>query len=663
MKLLKVNLLIIFCIIGMGYSLKSQEKKDDVLLTIANKKITVEEFMAIYQKNNPKGTAVDKKNLDEYLQLFINFKLKVKQAEDLGLDTVTSFKTELSGYRDQLAKPYFTDEETMEWLIKQAYEREHFDIRASHIFLKLKPDAMPEDTLAAYQKIQKIRERLMNGESFEKLVLEFSEDPSAKDRDASQGRPFMRGNHGDLGYFTVFDMLYPFENAAYTTAVGQVSPPVRTEYGYHLIKVTDKRDAMGKVTVAHIFKLIPKNATHADSLAVKARIDTAYNKLRAGAKWDDIVKQYSDDKGSAAKGGVLPKFGVNRMVPEFIVSIYSLKNDGDYSEPVMTPYGWHIIKLIDRKGPGTFDEEKADLKQKVTKDSRSQLARDAVYARIKKENGFTEYPEARNDFYNVVTDSIFAGHWDPALAKDLNKPMFKLGTVTYKQREFTDYLAGKQKKRDKENIRYYVNQMYADFVDDGLIKWENAHLEQKYPEFRALMEEYRDGILLFDLTDQKVWSKAVKDTTGLKDFYEKNKKNYMWEARVQASIYTVKDPSKVQKVKNFIKSGLADADILKEMNTDSVKVLAIESGKFSRKDNKYIDQVTWTPGISNDIKADSSVVFVNIVKLMSPEPKALNEARGLITADYQNYLEKIWIESLRKQYPVVVHEDVLAQIK
>jgi peptidyl-prolyl cis-trans isomerase SurA len=663
MKQMRLRFFTVALFVGMILPAFAQVKQDDVLMTIGGKKITAGEFLSIYHKNNPKGDNLDKKSLEEYLNLYINFKLKVREAEDLGLDTVTAFKTELNGYREQLAKPYFTDEATIDRLVKEAYDREHWDLRASHVFLRLKPDASPADTLAAYQKIMQLRDRITKGESFEKIALESSDDPSARDRDANQQHPFIKGNHGDLGYFTVFDMVYPFETGAFSTTEGKFTMPVRTEYGYHLIKVTEKHPALGKVTVAHIFVLIPKSANGPDSAKAKRQVDSVWLKLQAGAKWDDIVKAYSDDRGSAQKGGVLPKFGVNRMVPEFIEAIYKLNKEGDYSEPIMTPYGWHIIKLVERKAPGTFDEEKNDLKQKVTKDGRSQLAKEAVYQRIRNEYGFQEFPDAKKEFYKVVTDSIFFGKWKADQAKDMVKPLFKIGNMTFKQQFFTDYLVAGQKKQDIQNIAFYVDQMYTNYVNESLIKWENAHLETKYPEFRNLLGEYRDGILLFDLTDQKVWSKAVKDTVGLKDFYERNKNNYMWEDRLVGTVYTLKDAGKVQRVKNFIKSGLSDEAILKEMNTDSVKVLTIESGKFQHKENKYADQVLWTPGISKDITDNNLTVFINVKEILKPEAKTLNEARGLITADYQNYLEKIWVDYLRQKYPVSVNKEILANIK
>ncbi len=659
---LKLSALLLFLV--LVFDAYSQVDNSATLMSIAGKPVTVGEFMSIYQKNNVRGEAIDKKSMDDYLDLFINFKLKVLQAEQLGLDTVSSFIKELDGYRDQLAKPFFTDEATLNSLIQEAYERKKLDLRASHIYFRVKPDATAQDTLNSFNKAMEAREKILKGERFDKVVMEYSEDPSAKDREATAQHPFMKGNKGDLGYFTVFDMVYPFETAAYNTQVGQVSKPIRTDYGFHVINVTDRIPALGDFVVAHLFLGIPKGANAADSAKVKSKIDSLYTQLKAGAKFEDLVKIYSEDKGSSSKGGVLPKRGVNRLMPEFIAAIANIPNVGDFSVPVLTPgYGWHIVKLVERKPIGTFDEEKVDLKQRVMKDSRAQQITDAVLARLKNEYNFSENLKARDDFYTLVTDSIFFGKWDPSKALEKNQLMFKIGTSTSTQREFARYLASKQKKGDKKDIQLYVNVMYEDFVNETVLNYENGFLETKYPDFRALMKEYRDGILLFDLTDQKVWAKAIKDTSGLQEFYQKSKKNYMWGPRAEASIYTLKNPALSQKVRNFIKSGLKDDDILKEVNSDSAKVLTIESGKYSRKDNSLIDTVAFATGISKDIAVKGGIVIVNIRRILSPEPKSLNEARGLITADYQNFLEKEWIGSLKAKYTVVVNREVLAKIK
>ena len=659
-----VKLLALLILFGISLPSKAQVKNDEILLNIGGKPITVGEFMAVYQKNDmKKGDPIDPKKLEEYLELYINFKLKVREAEELGLDTVSSFVNELKGYRDQLAKPYFSDEPTIEKLTKEAYDREQFDLRTRHIFVKLAPDALPDDTLQAWQKISKIRERVVNGASFEQIATEASEDPSARDREANQQHPFLPGNHGDLGYFTVFDYVYPFESGAYKTEVGKVSPIVRTDYGYHIIKVTSKREALGKITAAHLYMSIPKNATHEDSVRISQRIDSVYQLLKKGEKWDDLVKKYSDDKGSAAKGGTLPPFGVNRMVPEFIDAIYNISKPGDYSSPVRTPYGWHIIKLVEQKKPGKFEDEKGDLKQKVQKDGRSEIARQAVLYRIRKESNFREMPDSKKDFYTAVTDSIFAGKWDPALAKNLEKPLFEISNTLYTQKDFTSYLNKIQHKMEKQKIISFVDKTYKDFVDENLTKWEDNRLESKYPDFRNLMGEYRDGILLFDLTDQKVWSRAVKDTTGLNDYYQNHKNNYMWDERLDATIYTIKDQKYAQKVRNFLISGLNDDAILKEINTDTAKIVKVESGKYSRKENAYIDAITWAPGISDELPASPGAVIIKVHKVLPPEGKTLNEARGLITNDYQNYLEKIWVEYLHKKFSVTVNKEVLSKIK
>lgn len=641
----------------------AQVSNNEVLMTIAGKGVTVEEFMSIYQKNNMLNKTIDQDALNEYLDLFINFKLKVREAEDLGLDTVASFTAELAGYREQLAKPYFIDEATIDELIQEAFDRSEQDIRASHIFIRLSPDALPEDTNAAWEKVTGIRQQIANGENFETLVYELSDDPSARDREANAQQPFIKGNKGDLGYFTVFDMVYPFESAAYETNENQVSQPIRSEYGYHLIKVTKKQPAMGKVTVAHLYRAIPKGATAKDSLGIQQKIDSIYTMMQNGASWDSLVKLYSDDKGSAARGGTLPKFGVNRMVPEFIEAIYQLNDIEDYSKPILTSYGWHIIRLEERERVMPFNEAKGELKQKIIKDSRSQLGRDVIFQKIIDEYGLKQFLPAKEEFYSVVTDSIFLGKWNGSAASGLQKPLFKISDKVTAQSEFTAYLVSNQKKGEKKSIQTYVNSQYDNFLHEKLMMVENQNLELKYPEFKALMHEYRDGILLFDLTDKNVWSKAVKDTTGLKAFYESNKSNYMWGRRVNASIYTVKNPEAVVTVKNFLSTGLSDDDILLEVNHDSLDILTIQSGKFSGKDNPVLEKIAWKPGISEEMKTDDGVVFVNIRELVKPEPKELNEARGLITADYQNYLEAQWIKDLRMKYPVVVDKEVFAKIK
>ena len=518
----------------------AQQNNDPILLKIAGENISKSEFLRVFQKNNLKDQAIDKKALDEYLELYINFKLKVKEAIELGLDTAREFKSELNGYRSQLAQPLLVDKDVTEELISEAYKHMQYDIRASHILIKVDKNANPADTLIAYNKIISLRKRILAGESFEKIASESSDDPSAKDVPATNERPAYKGNGGDLGYFSAFDMIYTFEDGAYNTKVGEISMPIRSDYGYHLIKVTDKKNAMGKVQIAHILISMAQNPSADEIKNIQKKIDEINAKLKSGTSFEDLVKEYSDDKGSVSKGGVLPEFGVNRMIPEFIVGISKLEKPGDISEPIQSKYGWHILKLINKQGIKSFDELKNDIKQKVSKDERSNKSKESFLAKLKVEYKFTENTKTIKDFYKVVTDSIFNNSWKAEEAKMLIAKMFSIGEKTYTQTDFAEFLAVKQEKVATQSIESYVNNRYKEWQEYLLFRYADSKLEEKNIDFKVLMQEYHDGILLFDLTDRNVWSKAIKDTVGLKEFHQKNALNYMWGERLDAVIFTFK---------------------------------------------------------------------------------------------------------------------------
>ena len=376
----------------------AQTNKDAVLMTIAGSKVTVKEFESVYHKNNTKETATDNKSLTDYVDLFVNFKLKVREAEELGLDTAKAFKEELAGYRKQLSQPYLTDKDVNEKLLTETYNRLKEDIHASHILVKVNETALPKDTLEAYNKIMKIRARILKGEDFNKVAGEkgVSDDPSAKD------------NGGDLGYFTALQMVYPFESAAYNTKVGQISMPIRTRYGYHIIKVSDRRPAQGEVLVSHIMVKTPPNMSKEDSLNSYKKITQIYDSIKSGkAKFEDMAQKYSDDKASAKKGGELPWFGTYKMPPEFEKAAFAMKTKGDVSPIIKTKYGWHIILLKDKRGLASFDDMKSELKGKVTKDSRAQVGRESLIAKLKAEYKFKENLKMRDDFYKVMDTTLF----------------------------------------------------------------------------------------------------------------------------------------------------------------------------------------------------------------------------------------------------------------
>ena len=338
----------------------AQSYAKKTLITIGGKEISAQEFINTYEKNNVKTDVLDKKNVEEYLDLYIDFKLKVTEAEDLKMDTMPSFVKELKNYRDQLAKPYFSNDDITEELVKEAYERMQYDVNAAHILIKCDAKALPADTLAAYNKAMSIRERILKGEDFSVVAVEMSDDPSARDMEEIPGvRRAYTGNRGELGYFTAFDMVYPFETGVYTTEVGEVSMPVRSDFGYHIIKVNSKTPALGLVRAAHIFLAAdPNDPTKTDSL-LKSKAYNIYNEIADdNSNWSELVVRYSEDNGTRSNNGVLSTFRVNQIVPEFITAVKNLKQN-EISEPIKTSFGYHIIRLVGTTPPSDFETEKA----------------------------------------------------------------------------------------------------------------------------------------------------------------------------------------------------------------------------------------------------------------------------------------------------------------
>jgi len=660
----KVLGLVTLVLLGSSMLFAQFSFDDKTLMTIGDEKVSVGEFLKVYNKNNTQ-TAYENSSVEEYLDLFINFKLKVKQAEELKMDTSKAFNRELGSYREQLAKPYFVDEAVNEALLEEAYNRMLKDLRASHILIIVDEDAPAEDTLKAYNKITEIRKEIINGLDFAEAAVAYSDDPSAKDRKEIPGKQsFMPGNKGDIGYFTVFNMVYPFETAAYNTPLDSISSPVRTKYGYHLLKVNDIQNAMGVVQVAHIFVALRPDASAADSVRKAEKINNIAQKIKEGMKFEDAVRKYSEDRGSIANKGKLSKFTCNRVVPEFVEVINKLNID-EISDPVKTRYGFHIVKLISRDTPGTFEKEAPHLKERIAKDQRARKSEEAVISKIKTENGFKVYEQAKDEVYQMIDTSVFDATFVADSLKMMTSTVLKIGKEKYTQYDFAEYVKKNQSRQEKGNLKAYLDKQFRGFVDETCLAYEDKNLENNYPEFRDLMQEYHDGILLFNLTDKEVWSKAVTDTVGLEKFFNGRSDQYMWNERVDATVYEIRDRTLTDKVKEIIMKYDSDGDIALALEQDSIKKLVnIKPGYYEKGDNKYVDQTGWKVGLSDQINSDveNLVVFVKVRKTLDPEPKKLDEARGLATADYQTYLEKEWIIELREKYPVTVNEKVLQKL-
>jgi peptidyl-prolyl cis-trans isomerase SurA len=648
----KVMLLLLLAAMMVG-GLLGQDSP--VLMTIGDEKVLLEEFERIYRKNN-NPTSLNRQSAEEYLELFINFKLKVKEAESLGMDTTARFLNELEGYRRQLAKPYLVDEEDKEAMMKEAYEWSKFDIKASHILIRLPDSPVPEDTLAAYEKMMVIRDRILGGEAFETVARATSEDES------------VRQNGGNLNYFTVLSMVYPFERVAFTTPVGKLSMPFRTDYGYHIIMVYDKRPARGQVKVAHIFIRTPRGMDEEGKLMAYQKVQMVYDSLKMGVDFGELAMHHSEDPASAREGGNIPWFGTGRMISEFEDACFAIENKGDYSMPFKTFYGWHIVKLIDKQGIGTFEEMKPELQQKINGGGRMNIRSERFVQKLQKEYGFTAYPEALVPLYQAVDSTLLVGQWKSGPLKELDSELMKIGDRKVETGEFVSYVETRQNTGKSRNPLAYVDMLYQEFTSETVIAYEESRLSEKYPEFRYIFEEYHDGILLFDIMDQKVWTMAVADSAGLENYHKEHRKEYMWEDRTEAYLVSTTgevDMAGLRLAYKKILKGKWNQEALNERycHNDTVPCITLSYLLVEKGVNEMVDARNGAIGPGPVTENGETQTFVIVKGVRSPQAKKLDDARGQVTSDYQEYLEAEWIKSLKEKYPVTVDRDLLTKIK
>ena len=648
MKLFKTLLLILF--VSTAFS------QNNEILKIDNHVVNKSEFEQIYWKNKKEKIAT-KEDLDEYIELFINFKLKVISAEELGLDTTNKFIDELSGYRKQLEKPYLTDTSITESLINEAYYRTINEINASHIMVKLGPNPNPTDTLKAYNKISSFLKSINSGEvSFEKIAKESSEDPYAKT------------NAGNLGYFNAFKMIYSFENAAYKTPIGDVSKPIRTRYGYHLVRPNSTRKAMGKVKTSHI--MITTNLKLPNNNKITSeKINSIYNDLNNGTlSFEELANKFSEDRKSAKNGGEIGWISSGGNVyPEFEKTVFSLTKNGDFSKPFKTPNGWHIVKRLDYEPIGDLKSLSYELKNKIEKDMRGQKTKSSFIKKLKL------------DYANLIEELIILNELEKILKnkdfdfknmllnkeiKGINNFILSIEKKSFTIYDFLEYLLN-LKKLDKNLItNNTLTKLYEKFVNQKLIAFEKTQLEKKYPEFKALMKEYRDGILLFEISDQMIWTKAIKDTSGLKEFYMSNTDTWKWPNRIKAIIYTSDSKKTISKAVSLKKKkGINNDSLVKIINKGNVLSLSCES-KIIEDFSKYNTSFEELKKGFNELKnTNDRWTTIYVEEKLPVANKKLEECEGLVVSAYQNYLEKVWIENLKKNHTMEVNYDTLYSIK
>ena len=602
-----------------------------------------EEFEYAYQKNNfNNDKANTREDIKEYLNLYVIFKQKVQSAQDLGMDTSKTFLDEFSGYRESLANSYINSKDLTDKLIKEAYERYKEEVKASHILI-LTPNQ--EDTLAAYQKIDSVRQLAINGADFTALAKEYSEDPSAV------------SNGGDLGFFTSMRMVYPFETAAYNTPVGEISKITKTEFGYHLIKVTDRRSSQGKLSTSHIMiRTNPKDTEEKKEIA-RNKIFEIQDQLNNGVDWGLLCKQFSEDQNSRNKSGKLTPFGAGQMPPTFSQAAFQLEKPGDISDPITSPYGWHIIKLDEKLPIESYDQMKSKIKNHISRDERVAITQKALINKLKKENSFIQIEPNLN--FDEIDSTLLVGQWkNPTLAEKAT--LFTIGNAKYSKQDFYTYVSGSQKPVRGKSLNAYRNQLYDKYVEASLMQYEKDHLADKNPEYRMLVKEYWEGILLFNLMNEKVWDKAVKDTIGLETFFKKNSDQYKWEDRVRATVYNAANKEIIDQLEaldlnDSTKSN--SAELLTKFNDKSDLNLKIEERTYEKMDLDVLTKIPWELG-KHVVAMDGRHYLVNIEEVIPAKSKTLKECKGLVISDYQGELEKEWVKTLQNQYPHKINEPI-----
>ena len=641
-------------LLSMHLMSSAQTSKKEVLFTIDDKPYYTDEFSRVYNKNLDLVKDESQKDLTQYLELFIGYKLKITKANKIGLQNGEAYKTELASYRTQLSKNYLSDSKVTKELVEEGYQRSLKEIKAAHILLLVDENAAPEDTLKAYNKLLEIRQRALAGEDFGKLATENSQDPSAKD------------NGGDLGYFSSFRMVYAFENAAYKTAVGKISMPIRTRFGFHIIKVEDSRDNRGEVTVAHIMILNPKEDTPEEKAKAKKNIEDIYQKLQQGESFESLAKQFSDDKSSSSKGGVLARFGSGQLSSEeFENAAFALTPEKPMSAPFQSKFGWHIVKLIEKHPVRTFDEMKVELENKVSKDDRSRLITNSLNEKLRKKYAIKRDDKVYNALAKVVTNDYYDNKWElPADTKFFDKKLFAVADKMVTGTNFLIYLKTQQKAGiTLKPIAKLVDTNYQKFVDEQLTAYYTDHLETEFPDFSNVMDEYRDGLLLFDLMEKEIWDRSKTDTIGLKKFYDNQKFVYQWKNRVDVVIASSTNMDIIKKAQKMMKQNVAPEKIKEALNPKDKVLVMTNSGVFEEGNDALPKTLKFEVGVSEIIKEGEYYFVTKVNKVLPAGEKMLEECKGKVINDYQQYLEQNWVEELKKEFTIITFPDVFERVK
>lgn len=616
---------------------KKKQASPGVLFKVGKAVVSPDEFIHTYRKNHTaKATDFTQSKIDEYLRLYVDFKLKVREARARGLDTTAVFKKEYNTYRAEVRKPYLPEHTLVDSLTRITYARMQEELRAAHILIGIKPDATPSDTLTAYTRAVDIRGKLSSGADFGTLAMQLSEDPSAK------------MNKGDLGYFTALQMVYPFESAAYALNVGEISQPVRTRFGYHIIQLLDRRPNRGEVEVSHIMIRVREGRTPDQAKDIAFNV---HDELRAGVPWTDLCKEFSEDPATRDHDGKLKPFGVRGMagVPEFERAAFDLQSPGEVSDPVETQYGWHIIRLERQIPLASYGSMEAQLRNRVTRDERTTISRNVLLEKFRTRLAFAENAAVKKALLEAADSSILDGLWKPRAVLE-NQVLFTLTGVPETVGRFAVYAAraGRQQRQSPASC---MEHLYNAFTETTILDRVEDDIAARNPAFKYLLNEYYEGILLFEIMEQEVWSKASADTVGQRQYYAANSIRYSAPDRAKGVIYQASGSNDLMALRDLISAG--DEKRAQEyIMTHKIKT---ESGYFKKGDKAILHKVEWAPGLY--AVEDRGMYYLAWLKeVLGPGVMSFDEARSAVITDYQAAIEQKWLAALRKKYPVKVNE-------
>ena len=643
----KINLLLLLLLVT--YFTGISQKKNNILLTIDTEPVYSSEFKHVFNKNLDLVIEESQKNVDGYLDLFIDYKLKIAEAYAQNLDKNELYIKEFGKYEDQLSKKYIIDKRIASQLIDEAYERGKEEINADHILVLVNFNDPPKDTLIAYNKIKIAYDKAVSGEDFETLVVNYSEEPGAKK------------SKGKLGYFTVFQMLYPFETAAYNTKVGGISKITRTSFGYHIIKINDRRVKKPKINVSHIMVFSNKDKKVENP---EERINELYAMIMQGESFENVAKQFSEDKSTGKIGGQIKTFGPGDLrAPQFEKAAYSIKNDGDILAPIKSSFGWHIIRLNEKFTLPSFEEQKPGIEKNINSGARANFLLHAINDKITSKYGYEEGLSYSPYFNTYLTDSIFKRNWEYTPVA-YNETLFTIGDKKVKYDEFAIYIRDRQlllKRYSDKNA--LLLDMYNNFKNETIKNYYKERLEIENEDYAMIINEYRNGLLVYDVMKNNIWQVAKKDSIGLKQYYAATKGNYMWKERVDIDIISSTNEISAKKAQELLNEGMEMTKIKELLNIDGKVNVIITSGIYEVDQNELPEGIEIKEGVSEIYKRDNSSVVVNVKEVIPPSIKEFVNVRGIVLSNYQSEIENRWIKSLRDKYKVEINKKSLKRIK